>query len=43
MFKRLQKDAPELEANSLEHVYGFYRFYVGEHVKSGARIDFPLP
>jgi glyoxylase-like metal-dependent hydrolase (beta-lactamase superfamily II) len=31
MFKRLKKDAPELEANSLEHVYGFYRFHVGEH------------
>jgi glyoxylase-like metal-dependent hydrolase (beta-lactamase superfamily II) len=31
MFKRLTKDTPELEANTLEHVYGLYRFYVGEH------------
>jgi glyoxylase-like metal-dependent hydrolase (beta-lactamase superfamily II) len=31
MFKRLKKDAPKLRANSLEHVYGFYRFHVGEH------------
>jgi glyoxylase-like metal-dependent hydrolase (beta-lactamase superfamily II) len=31
MFKRLTKDAPELEANSLDGVLGFYRFYVGEH------------
>lgn len=31
MFKRLEKDARELEAASLGSVYGFYRFYVGEH------------
>ena len=31
MFKRLTKDAPELAANSLDGVLGFYRFYVGEH------------
>ena len=31
MFKRLKKDAPELEANSLDGVLAFYRFYVGEH------------
>jgi glyoxylase-like metal-dependent hydrolase (beta-lactamase superfamily II) len=31
MFKRLEKDASQLRASSLEQVYGFYRFYVGEH------------
>lgn len=31
MFKRLKKDTPELEANSLERVFGFYRFQVGEN------------
>jgi glyoxylase-like metal-dependent hydrolase (beta-lactamase superfamily II) len=31
MFKRLKKDTPELEANSLERVFGFYRFRVGKH------------
>jgi glyoxylase-like metal-dependent hydrolase (beta-lactamase superfamily II) len=31
MFKRLKKDTPKLGVNSLEHVYGFYRFHVGEH------------
>jgi glyoxylase-like metal-dependent hydrolase (beta-lactamase superfamily II) len=31
MFKRLTKEAPELEADSLDNVFGFYRFYVGEH------------
>jgi len=31
MFKRLKKDAPKLEADSLDSVIGFYRFYVGEH------------
>ena len=31
MFKRLKKDAPKLEANSLDGVIGFYRFHVGEH------------
>jgi glyoxylase-like metal-dependent hydrolase (beta-lactamase superfamily II) len=31
MFKRLMKDAPQSAANSLENVYGFYRFHVGEH------------
>jgi glyoxylase-like metal-dependent hydrolase (beta-lactamase superfamily II) len=31
MFKRLEKDTSELEANSLGNVYGFYRFHVGEH------------
>lgn len=31
MFKQLRKAAPELEATSLDSVYGFYRFFVGEH------------
>jgi glyoxylase-like metal-dependent hydrolase (beta-lactamase superfamily II) len=31
MFKRLVKNTPELEGDSLENVYGLYRFYVGEH------------
>jgi glyoxylase-like metal-dependent hydrolase (beta-lactamase superfamily II) len=31
MFRRLKKEGPELEANSLDGVLGFYRFYVGEH------------
>jgi glyoxylase-like metal-dependent hydrolase (beta-lactamase superfamily II) len=31
MFKRLMKDTPESAANPLAHVYGFYRFHVGEH------------
>jgi glyoxylase-like metal-dependent hydrolase (beta-lactamase superfamily II) len=31
LFKRLKKDTPQLVANSLEHVYGFYRFHVGKH------------
>ena len=31
MFRRLTKDGPELEANSLNGVLAFYRFYVGEH------------
>ena len=31
MFIQLKKDAPELEATFLDSVYGFYRFYVGEH------------
>lgn len=46
MFKRLEKDPPELGANSLEHVYGFYRFYVGEHeiiVINDGFIGIPLP
>ena len=31
MFKRLKKNAPKLEANSLDGVIAFYRFHVGEH------------
>src|SRR5680860_1619187 len=31
MFKRLEKDARELEANPLGRATSFYRLYVGEH------------
>ncbi len=31
MFKRLKKDAPKLEDNSLDSVLAFYRFHVGLH------------
>ena len=31
MFKQLKKSALDSEANSLDGVTGFYRFYVGEH------------
>lgn len=31
MFKRLKRDAPKTEANSLDRVLGLYRFHVGEH------------
>jgi glyoxylase-like metal-dependent hydrolase (beta-lactamase superfamily II) len=31
MFKRLEKNAPELAENALDNVLAFYRFYVGEH------------
>lgn len=31
MFIRLDKDTSEVEAYSLDDVYGFYRFYIGEH------------
>jgi len=31
MFKRLKKDAPESGANSMDRVFGLYRFQVGEH------------
>ncbi len=46
MFERLKKDAPELEANSLDCVIGFYRFHVGEHeiiVINDGIIGFPPP
>lgn len=31
MFKRLKKDAPESQANSLDRLFGLYRFHVGKH------------
>jgi glyoxylase-like metal-dependent hydrolase (beta-lactamase superfamily II) len=46
MFKQLKKDAPELEASSLDNVSGFYRFYVGEHeiiVINDGFLGIPLP
>jgi len=46
MFKRLKKDTPKLEANSLDGVLGLYRFYVGEHeiiVINDGFIGLPLP
>jgi len=46
MFIRLKKDASEIEANSLDSVLGFYRFYVGEHeiiVINDGFIGLPLP
>ncbi len=31
MFKRLTKDARKLETDSLDSVFGLYRFHVGEY------------
>lgn len=46
MFKRLTKDARKLETDSLDNVFGLYRFYVGEHeiiVINDGFIGLPLP
>jgi len=46
MFKRLTKDARKLETDSLDSVFGFYRFYVGEHeiiVINDGFLGLPLP
>jgi len=46
MFKRLTKDAPESAADSLDNVYGLYRFHVGDHeliVINDGFIGLPLP
>jgi glyoxylase-like metal-dependent hydrolase (beta-lactamase superfamily II) len=46
MFVQLKKDARELEADSLGSVFGFHRFYVGEHeiiVINDGFLGLPLP
>ena len=45
MFKRLEKDAPEL-SDSMDRVFAFYRFHVGEHkiiVINDGIFGFPRP
>jgi glyoxylase-like metal-dependent hydrolase (beta-lactamase superfamily II) len=46
MFKRLTKDARKFETDSLDSVFGFYRFHVGEYeiiVINDGFIGLPLP
>jgi glyoxylase-like metal-dependent hydrolase (beta-lactamase superfamily II) len=46
MFRRLTKDAHKFETNSLESVFGFFRFHVGEYeiiVINDGFLGLPLP
>jgi glyoxylase-like metal-dependent hydrolase (beta-lactamase superfamily II) len=46
MFKRLTKNLSKMGADSLNNIYGFYRFYVGEHeiiVINDGYLGLPLP
>ncbi len=46
MFKRLTKDSRKVETDSLDSVFGFYRFHIGEYeiiVINDGFIGLPLP